>query len=216
MPNWSATNLAPFMGGVDAQTSPFVQQNDIDTATQALIRANAPDPLQVLMPQLAATDRIVGQGFCTPNKSADHQANAQAATVTVTVSFTCVGDVYNRDRAAMLATNLLRDDMQAAHYVFVGTPKVVVTQQVISDDQGTIALQLQAQVTGVYSFDDAALQALARQISGKSVREAENWLKQHEGVGKATITLSGGTSKKSLPTRAQDITVSIFQSQTGE
>jgi serine/threonine protein kinase len=209
MPNWSVTNPTPFMGGVDRQTSPFVQQSDIDSATRTLIQANAPDPLQVLKPQLAATDRLVGQGWCTPNKSADHQANEPVATVTVSVSFTCVGDVYNRDRAALLATDLFREDMKAAHYVFVGSPKIMVTQQAIADDQGTITLQLQAQVTGIYSFDDVTLQTLARQIAGKSVSQAQSWLVQHEGVGKATITLAGGTSRKSLPTRVQDITVSI-------
>jgi len=209
MPNWNVTNLAPFAGGADAQTSTFVQQSDIDSAAQTLIQANTPDPLQVLKPQLAATDRLVGQGQCTPNKNADHQAKEQAATVTVSVSFTCIGDVYNRDRAAMLATDLLREDMKAAHYTFVDTPKVMVTQQTIIDDQGTIALQVQAQVNGTYTFDAAALQVLARQIAGKSVSEAKNWLEQHEGVGKVTITLAGGTGKMSLPTRVQDITVSI-------
>jgi serine/threonine protein kinase len=209
MPDWNVTNLAPFAGGTDAQTSTFVQQSDIDSAAQTLIQANTPDPLQVLKPQLAATDRLVGPGQCTPNKNADHQANEQAATVTVSVSFTCVGDVYNRDRAAMLATDLLREDMKAAHYTFVATPKVMVTQQTIVDDQGTIALQVQAQVNGTYTFDAATLHVLARQIAGKNVSEAKNWLEQHEGVGKATITLAGGTGKMSLPTRVQDITVSI-------
>jgi hypothetical protein len=209
MPNWSVTNLTPFVGGVDEQTSTYVKQSDIDSVAQTLIQANAPDPLQVLKPRLAATDRLVGPGGCTPNTNADHKANEQAATVTVSVSFTCVGDVYNRDRAALLTTSLLREDMKAAHYTFVDTPKVMVTQQTIADDQGTIALQVQAQVNGIYTFDDADLLVLARQIAGKSVSEAKNWLEQHEGVGKATITLAGGTGKMSLPARVQDITVSI-------
>ncbi|HZU02946.1 MAG TPA: serine/threonine-protein kinase [Ktedonobacteraceae bacterium] len=209
MPNWMAFNAMPFAGGVDKQTTPFVKQSDIDSAAQALIQADAPDPLQVLKPQLAATDRLVGQGWCTPNKSADHQAKEQAAMVTVSVSFTCVGDVYNRERAALLATSLLSADMKAAHYIYVDTPKVMVTQQSIVDDQGTIALQVQAQVNGTYSFAETDLQALARQIAGKSVTEAKNWLEQQAGVGKATITLAGGTSKVSLPARVQNITVSI-------
>lgn len=129
--------------------------------------------------------------------------------VTVSVSFTCVGDVYNRERAALLATSLLSADMKAAHYIYVDTPKVMVTQQSIVDDQGTIALQVQAQVNGTYSFAETDLQALARQIAGKSVTEAKNWLEQQAGVGKATITLAGGTSKVSLPARVQNITVSI-------
>src|SRR5581483_2075637 len=79
VPNWMASNMVPFSGGVNEQMASYVKQSDIDSAAQALIQADAPDPLQVLQPQLAATDRLVGQGWCTPNKSADHQANEQAA-----------------------------------------------------------------------------------------------------------------------------------------
>jgi hypothetical protein len=208
-PNWSVVNLSAFAGGIDKQTETYVQQSDIDAAARTLLQSTTPDPQQVLKPKIRATEQMVGPGSCTPNQQANHQANEKAATVTVSISFTCVGDVYDHDRAITLATNLLREEMNAAHYTAMKSINVTIRQQTIADDQGKIALQMQAQVTGIYHFDDAALQTLARSIAGKSVSQAKNWLTQQEGISKVTITLTGGTGKQLLPIRAQDITVTI-------
>jgi serine/threonine protein kinase len=208
-PNWSATNPAAFAGGVDPQTYTYVQQSDIDTTAAALIQANAPVPAQVLKPKISANERLVGEGACTPGQQADQQANQKAATVTVSVWFTCSGNLYDYDRTSMLTASLLRDEMKTAHYTAINTVKTTLKQQRVADDQGTIALQMQAQARGSYYFDDAAMKNIARQLAGKSVSEAETWLKGQTSISAAKIKLAGGTGKQVLPTRAQDITVTI-------
>jgi hypothetical protein len=208
-PNWSATNPAAFAGGVDEQTYTFVQQSDIDTTAAALIQANAPVAAQVLKPKIPANERLVGDGACTPNQQADHQASEKAATVTVSVSFTCSGNLYDYDRASMLAASLLREEMKTAHYSASDTVKTTLKQQRLADDQGTIALQMQAQALGKYYFDDVAMKNIASQLAGKSLSEAETWLKGQSSISAAKIKLAGGTGKQVLPARAQDITVTI-------
>jgi hypothetical protein len=186
-----------------------VQQSDIDTTAAALIQANAPVPAQVLKPKISANERLVGEGACTPGQQADQQANQKAATVTVSVWFTCSGNLYDYDRTSMLTASLLRDEMKTAHYTAINTVKTTLKQQRVADDQGTIALQMQAQARGSYYFDDAAMKNIARQLAGKSVSEAETWLKGQTSISAAKIKLAGGTGKQVLPTRAQDITVTI-------
>ncbi len=206
---WSATNPAAFAGGVDEQTYTFVQQSDIDTAAATLIQANAPAPAEVLKPKIHANERLAGDGVCNPGEQADHLANERAATVTVTVWFTCSGDLYDYDHASMLAANLLKADMLAAHYTAIDTIKMTLKQQQITDDQGTIALQMQAQASGKYSFDNVALETFARLLVGKSMSEADTWLKGQPGVGAATIKLAGGSGEKTLPMLVQNITITV-------
>jgi serine/threonine protein kinase len=208
-PNWSATNPAAFAGGVDEQTYTYVQQSDIDTTAAALMQANAPAPAQVLKPKIPKNERLVGEGACTPGQQADHQANDKAATVTVSVWFTCSGNLYDYDRASMLTASLLREEMKAAHYTAINTVKTTLKQQRIANDQGTIALQMQAQARGSYYFDDAAMKNIAKQLAGKSMSQASAWLKTQTSISAAKIKLAGGTGKQMLPTRAQDITVMI-------
>jgi serine/threonine protein kinase len=208
-PNWSATNPAAFAGGVDEQTYTYVQQSDIDTTAAALIQANTPVPAQVLKPKIPKNDRLVGEGACTPGQQANHQANDKAATVTVSVWFTCSGNLYDYDRASMLTASLLREEMKTAHYTAINTVKTTLKQQRIANDQGTIALQMQAQARGSYYFDDAAMKNIAKQLAGKSMSQAQTWLKAQTSISTATIKLAGGTGKQVLPTSAQDITVTI-------
>jgi hypothetical protein len=208
-PNWSATNPAAFAGGVDEQTYTYVQQSDIDTTAAVLIQANAPAPAQVLKPKIPANERLVGDGACTPNQQADHNANDRAATVTVSIWFTCSGDLYDYSRASMLTASLLREEMKTAHYSAINTVKTTLKQQQIADDQGTIALRMQAQARGKYYFDDVAIKNIASQLAGKSMSAAETWLKGQTSISAAKIKLSGGTGKQFLPTRAQAITITI-------
>lgn len=206
---WSATNAAAFAGGVDEQTYTFVQQGDIDNAAAILIQADAPAPAEVLKPKMRANERLVGGGVCNPNEQSDHLANERAATVTVSVWFTCSGNLYDYDRASMLTASLLRDEMKAAHYTAIDTIKMTVKQQQVANDQGTIALQMQAQASGKYSFDDGTTQNMARLLVGKSISEAETWLKGQPGVGAATIKLAGGSGEKTLPLLVQNITIIV-------
>jgi hypothetical protein len=162
-----------------------------------------------LKPKIPANERLVGDGSCISNQQADHQANDKAATVTVSVWFTCSGNLYDYDRASMLTASLLREDMKTAHYTAINTVKTTLKQQRIANDQGTIALQMQAQARGKYYFDDAAMKSIASQLAGKSMSAAQTWLKGQTSIGTATIKLAGGTGKQVLPTRAQDITVTI-------
>ncbi|WP_220208862.1 serine/threonine-protein kinase [Reticulibacter mediterranei] len=208
-PNWSATNPAAFAGGVDERTYMYVQQSDIDTTAAALIQANAPAPAQVLKPKISANERLVGEGACTPGQQANHQANEQAANVTVSVWFTCSGNLYDYDRASMLTASLLRDEMKTAHYTAINTVKTTLKQQRVADDQGTIVIQIQAQARGSYYFDDAAIKNIANQLAGKSMSAAETWLHGQTSISVAKIKLSGGTGKQVLPARAQDITISV-------
>lgn len=197
-----------FGGGQEPYNGPDVQQSDIDGAESSLIQANQPDPQQMLQPQIKPNEQLVGTPQCTPKTSANHKAGDRVAQVTVKVSFTCTGEVYDHDGALAMAANLLTQ--QAATdpgggYALVGKITTAVTNAA-ANNQGTVMLTVSAEGVWAYQFSDAQKQSLAQLIAGKRVPEANQTLAAQPGVVKATIQLAGG---QTLPTNPAKITIVV-------
>jgi hypothetical protein len=208
---WWMYNDGNFTGGVDPQTYTAVQQSDIDNAAKALEAANPPDPKQVLQGQISPNEQLVGTPQCTQNTpTADHKAGDQASQVTVSVTFTCTGEVYDHAGAVMLAANLLTQQASVdpgEGYALVGQIKTAVTNA-SADAQGTVTIMVSAQGRWVYHFTDAQIQAFARLIAGKSTQEAQQVLAAQSGIASAAIHISGGNGQ-TLPTDPQKIKLVI-------
>jgi VCBS repeat-containing protein len=180
-----------FSGGQDAYTGPVVQQSDIDGAVSGMAQ---PDPLQVLQPQIKPNEHLVGTPHCTPQVTSDHKAGDKGAQVTVRVTFTCAGEVYDQGAAVAMVATLLTQQAATdpgAGYALVGQLKTTITAGA-ADAQNTVALTLSAQGVWAYQVSAAQQQALAHRIAGKSVHEAQQVLSTQPGVAQAAIDLSGG------------------------
>jgi serine/threonine protein kinase len=208
---WEIENDSPFSGGKDAQTVTVVQQSDINSAASSIEASNAPNPQQVLQGQVHPGEQLVGTPQCTPQETSDHQPGDQASSVTVTVTFTCTGEVYDRDAALSLAAKLLSS--QAATqlgtgYSLVGKIVTAVTQTTVtSTTQGTIAITTTAQGTWSFQFSAAQKQALASLIAGKTQQQAQALLQAQAGVQQATIKISGGGN--TLPADPHQISIVV-------
>ncbi len=200
---FEAYNLSGgFNGGTDPQSYTYVQQSDIDNATNALISANTPDARQALQGQVQPNEQLIGAPQCNPNSNADHSAGDQVSQVTVTVSFTCTGEVYDQDGALKLAQNLLNQQEQQLHptYELVGTITTTMQTATLTDpNSGTVTMTIQASGTWVAHFDTQSEQALALSIAGKTKAEAQAFLNSQPGIQMASIQLQGGNSDR-LPT----------------
>lgn len=200
-------NNSPFTGGQDPQSYTYVQQSDIDNAANTLISANTPDAQQVLQGQIQPNEQLIGTPGCGPNKSADHSAGDQVSQVTVTVSFTCLGEVYDHDGALKLAQYLLKQQEQQLHptYELVGTITTTMQTATLTDPtSGTVTMTIQASGTWVAHFDTQSEQALALSIAGKTKAEAQAFLNKQPGIQMASIQLQGGNSDR-LPTNPAEI-----------
>ena len=161
-----------FYRGTDAQNYSSVQQSDIDNTANTLEQSNTPNPQQIIQPLVHANERLIGTPTCKPNVTSNHKAGDKASTVTVSVNFTCTGEVYDYDGALAMAAQLLTHQANrqlGSGYVPVGNIKTALTSATLTNAKsGTITLMVNAEGVWVYQFTDAQKQALARLIAGKT------------------------------------------------
>jgi hypothetical protein len=203
-------NDVTFSGGTDPQPYTYVQQSDINNAANSLISANQPNPQQVLQPQVQTNEQFAGTPQCTPNVSANPPAGTQASQVTVSVSFTCTGEVYDYDGALMLAAQQLTQQATnglGSSFALSGQIKTMLNSATPGNG-GTIALAIRA--TGVWAYQFSATQQsmLASMIAGKTPQMAQQILETQTGVAQVTIQLADASAQV-LPTNPGAITIVI-------
>ena len=208
----AAWNASSFTGGTNQQTYTFVQQSDIDGAANALIAAHRPNPEQVLQTQIHANEQPIGSPRCKPNISADHAAGDQASNVTVTVNFTCTGEVYDLDGALSMAAQQLRAQAAAdpgPSYSLVGKIATMLTHAALIDiAKGIAALTISAEGVWVFQFNDTYKHQLAKSVAGKKKQEVQAFLLSQKGVKQMNIQLVGG-DRTTFPTDVSRITVVV-------
>jgi hypothetical protein len=204
-----------FTGGTDPQTYTAVAQSDIDNAANNLINQNQPNAQQVVQGQLGSGEQLVSTPQCSPKVSADHNAGDQASTVTVSVSFVCIGEAYDQSGSVTLAKTLLTNEAQSkfgAAYVLVGQIK---TDQpsAAPDAQGNVTVTVNAEGVFAYQFSDTQKAQLASLVAGKTKADATQLVSTQTGVAQATITLPSSMGEL-LPTDTTKIMI-VIQPVTG-
>jgi len=206
----TVANTTVFHGGQDPQKYSFVQQSDIDDAANSLKTALTPSAQKALQAQALPNEQLITPVRCVPGVVSDHAAGDTTASVTVNVTVTCVGEVYDRQGAQALAANLLRTDgtkTPGAGYTLVSNIGTTVMKTAVLDTRGTISILVNAEGTWAYQFTNTQKGELARLIAGKSEDDARTLLLQQKGVAKAEFTVAGGAAGNTLPTDPDHITI---------
>ncbi len=209
-----ATNKQPFTGGQDAQNFTYVLQSDISGVVQSLNATLARQATMALQGQLHQNERPAGAPSCTPQFTSDHQAGDHASTVAVSVTTSCVSEVYDLQAVQVLATRNLNQDIASSlgqSYAPVGNTVVQVVRSV-PDAHGNVQLTTNAAGIWAYQFTPAQRAHLASLIAGKSAQEARSILLGQTGVQDATITLTG-VGVTSVPTDQKRITINVNEVQ---
>jgi zinc-ribbon domain/Baseplate J-like protein len=189
-------NTSAFTGGQDASDYTYVQQSDIDNVANPLVSQLTPAARSAVQQQLRANERFVyymSDPECTPNIKTNHQATDKATDVTVTVSVTCQGEVYDLQAFQAMATDLLKSDAasQLAGYALVGNV-VIGVPIIVTIDGGTVYMNVDVQGVWVSQFGDSQKQSLAKLIAGKTQADASALLLEQRGIHKVSLTTSGG------------------------
>jgi hypothetical protein len=203
-------NDVPFTGGTDPQPYTYVQQSDINNAANSLISANQPNAQQVLQSQVQANERFAGTPQCSPNVSANPPAGTQASQVTVSVNFTCTGEVYDYDGALMLAAQQLTTQATnnlGTAFALSGQIKTTLNSATPGNG-GTVTLAIMAMGVWAYQFSAAQQSMLASMIAGKTPQMAHQILATQMGVAQVTIQLAD-TNAQVLPTNPGAITIVV-------
>lgn len=205
------SNTSDFTGGVDSQNFTYVQQSDIDGVTKSLEATLAQEALTTLQGQIHENEKLASAPVCAPQQTSNHQAGDRAETVMVSVTTTCMGEVYDTQAVQVLAARKLTQDARTnpgQAYAPVGQILSNVTKAT-PDNHGNILLVVDAAGVWVYQFTKAELQHLASLIAGKSSDDARSLLlKNKPGVSQATITLTGA-GPTTVPGDAKRITIDV-------
>ncbi len=187
------TNSSAFTGGKDPQPYTFVEQSDLNNATNSLISSYAPNPQTVFANQIKGNEALVNTPQCSSSTGANHKAGDRTPTVTVTVTFSCSAEVYDKAGALALARELLASQAATdpgSPYGPVGTAQATIGNVSAPDSQGTITLMVSAQGVWAYQFSDVDKQGLARLIAGLTPQQASALILEHAGVANVAIQLS--------------------------
>lgn len=210
----SISNANSFGGGQDSKSYTYVQQSDINGATNSLISAKQPDATQMLQGQVQANERLADTPQCTPKSSANHQAGDHAKSVTVNVSFVCAGETYDYDGALQLARKILSQQEAGklgANYKLIG--QIILTLNSANSDGQTVTITVAAKGIWVYQISSEWEQIWKHVIAGEHLQDAQSLLLDQQGVAQATIQLSGPLIQV-LPADWHAITI-VVQTVTG-
>lgn len=204
------TNSAAFSGGQDPQPFTYVQQSDIDTVTQSLETTLAPIAVQGLQAQVRSNEKMAGTPRCAPVVTSNHRAGELASNVTVRVTTTCLGEVYDAQAVQTLAAhNLMQDATQNPGSAYAPVGQIVSNvMQAAPDSHGNIILVVDTQGVWVYQFTNALRTHLANLIAGKNESDARTILLGQPGVGNVAFVLTG-VAVTNLPTDASHITIDV-------
>ncbi len=194
-----------FSGGQDPQNYTVVQQSDIDNVANPLVNPTEQSALNTLKSQRRSNEQFVGPPKCTPNVNANPPVGSKSQTVTVSVSASCSGEVYDHTGALSMAVTSLQNQaskVPGAAYKLVGQIVPTITQIAVVDGKGTISMTIKAEGVWEYNFTKAVQTQLARIIAGKTQSVAQAILAGQQGVGKVvSISISSGNTLPTDPTQ---------------
>lgn len=200
LPSVLAQNTVAFQGGQQERDYTVVTKGDIDHEVASLMTTLIPSAYAAFAAQLTTNEALVTLP-CTRTVTTDHQAGAEAATVTIMVSEHCAGIAYDaaalREQAIQVLTHELAQRGET-HYRLVGAGQVSVLQARIIDQKRDVAsMTVHIKGTGLYQFSQQELQRIRQLIAGKTPPQAVRVLLSLPGMQRATI--EGIGENRNLP-----------------
>jgi hypothetical protein len=209
----TVVNNTAFTGGQDPKDYKFVQQGDVDAVVNSLKQPLVQQAWSGVQKQMATGEQMMDGARCDVGSSTDQPVGDKGTNVpqaTVTVAVKCSGTVYNRQQMLDLVKGQLQkkvDTNLGTGYALVGGMQTTMKPQTPKD--GMVSFIVDAKGVWAYQLTDAQKQALAKQIAGKSVKDATALLQGQKGINK--VQFSGGDV---LPADPTQISIQV-QSITG-
>ncbi len=209
-------NDTAFTGGMDPQNYTFVQLGDVNVTAAPLKDSLVRQANALFTQQLKPNERFVSDPTCTSNVDYDPATvgdkghNITSTTISVTAK--CIGTAYDQGGAQAIARARLQNKANidpGQGYALVGNIATDVSISKVNAD--SLSLLVNAKGIWAYQFDTAKQQALARQLAGKKVSDAQKLLDSQRGLINAKIAAKGDT----LPTDPTQITF-VVQKVPGE
>jgi hypothetical protein len=170
------TNQSAFTGGQDPKDYRFVQQSDITGVVDPLTQPLIQQAWSSVLKQVASGEQLMAGARCTTSSNTDQPVGDKGINVpqaTVTVAAKCTANTYNRQQMLDLVKSQLQKKADAnlgTGYALVGNLQATAKPQTSQD--GMISFVVDARGVWVYQFSDVQRLALAKEIAGKSLKDA--------------------------------------------
>lgn len=187
-------NTSAFSGGLDGQTTSWVQQSDIDSLAKSLESSLTQKALAAIQSQLRSGERLVNVApSCTEKVTSNPGVGQSAQSFTVTVSLACSDSAFNAQIALTQAGDVLKEkatQQLGPDFVLVGKIATNI-EQVTPGKKGTVDVVASTSGTWKYQFTAAIKSNMIRHITRATVADAKAWLLQQTGVADVSITVTG-------------------------
>lgn len=207
----SVSNLAAFTGGQNSHMYSYIEQSDIDGAINRMSGILSQSAQTGVMGQILPDEQLIGSIGCVPAINTNHIAGERAANVTVAVTETCSGEVYDQQQAHATAGELLKIDAMksfGANYALLGDVTTTIIRAGLINPAGKVSVLVKADGVWAYRFSDTQKRQLAQLITGKSEKDAVATLATTAGVHSVSVQVNGGDGS-TLPTDTKQITIVV-------
>jgi hypothetical protein len=190
LPSVLAQNTDAFRGGQYERNYTVVTSKDIDRGVAGLMMTLIQSSQAAFTAQLTTNEALVTPD-CKRTVTSDHQAGAEAAMVTVSVSEQCTAIAYDaaalRERATRMFTYELAR-REGTHYRLLGAVQVsVLHARFIDQKRGVASLTVHMEGVWMYRFNQLELQRIRQFVAGKTPAQALRILLGLPGIQRGTI-----------------------------
>jgi hypothetical protein len=211
LPSVLAQNTNAFRGGQVERDYTVVSSKDIDRGVAGLTTMLIQSAQAAFTAQLTTNDALVTPD-CKRIVTSDHQAGAESAAVTVTVSEQCTAIAYDAAALREQATRMFTYELarrEGIHYRLLGAVQVsVLHARIIDQMRGVASLTVHIEGMWIYRFNQQELQRIRQLVAGKTASQAVRILLGLPGIQRATI--EGLGENGSLPKDSSRMKVLIL------
>jgi len=209
-----AKNISPFTGGLDPKPYPMLSKADLQREAAHLAGILSPLAKEGIKTRMRSDEQNLVPMQCSLHTTSSPKVGEKGAIARVSVSETCIAQVY--DNAALqrlISVQFLQDAAQQLGSNFVQSGSLtIVKRKTTLLDRIHAAYELSVCATGTMIFHLTApqLRAIATQIAGKPVAQAQRELLKLSGVAGVYIQLPHQSDIR-LPTDPGSIELEVSE-----
>ncbi len=210
----SVKNTNPFTGGVNPKPYPMLSNADLKREAAHLAGELSPLAHEGIQSQMRGVEQFLVPMQCSMQTTSSPKVGERATTATVSVSETCLAQVYdNAALEGLISMKFMEDAAQQLGSSFVERGNLTIAKRnaaLLDASHSTYRMVIRAEGTLVFHLTASQAQTLKKSIAGKSVSEAQQELLELSGVAGVYIK-PAHQSDISLPTDPGSIVLVVSE-----
>lgn len=201
-----ARNDQALSGGTSKDIT-VVSRADQDALVKVLSQELLDQAKQGLSSKVGGSEKLIESTIKTSvtEKSFVQELDQETSELQGKVTVTVTGIAYSEDDGKTLLQQALSSDIPTGYSLVEGRTSIDVSSATVKKD-GSITVSMNGKAVALPDMD---VQAMQRNLAGKSVSDAQTYLKSVSGVGGVTFTFRRSPFTNRLPSNANNISVAV-------